>query len=115
MKELEFFKNEKFGEIEIYTDENGKVWFPATHMAKLLGYSNPRKAILDHCISKGVTIRDSLTEGGKQDKKYIDEGNLYRLIIKSRLPGAEEFESWVFEILRNMFICGLIYLVIYYF
>ena len=30
-------------------------------------------------------------------KKYIDEGNLYRLIIKSNLPQAEIFERWVFD------------------
>lgn len=29
--------------------------------------------------------------------KYINEGNLYRLIAKSKLPAAEKFESWVFD------------------
>ncbi|SUU98702.1 BRO-N domain-containing protein [Avibacterium paragallinarum] len=28
---------------------------------------------------------------------YINEPNLYRLIIKSRKPEAEPFEAWVFE------------------
>ena len=96
MNEL-IVKNEKFGELEIYVDENGKVWFPATEVAEMLGYKNPRKAILDHCSDKGVTFRDSLTEGGKQKKKYIDEGNVIRLLAKSNIPGAEEFESWIFD------------------
>ncbi|MES3674299.1 BRO family protein, partial [Bacillus velezensis] len=32
-----------------------------------------------------------------QQKKFINEGNLYRLIVKSRLPAATQFESWVFD------------------
>lgn len=31
-------KNEKFGQLEIYVDEKGKVWFPATEVAEMLGY-----------------------------------------------------------------------------
>ena len=96
MNELQIFKSEKFGEIEVLI-ENGKEYFPATEVAKILGYSNPQKAIRDHCKEKGCTNRSVLTKGGKQEKKFIDEGNLYRLITKSNLPQAEVFESWVFD------------------
>lgn len=44
----------------------GQTWFVAKDIAEALGYSNPRKAINDHCKEKGVTFRDSLTEGGVQ-------------------------------------------------
>ena len=37
------------------------------------------------------------TNSGKQMKKFINEPNLYRLIAKSKLPQAEQFEKWVFE------------------
>ena len=60
-----------------------------------LGYKNPRKAISDHC--KGVTKCDILTNGGKQSKKYINEDHLYRLTTRSKIEGAEEFESWIFD------------------
>lgn len=40
---------------------NGEPWFVAKDIAEALGYSNPRKAINDHCKEKGVTFRDSLT------------------------------------------------------
>lgn len=93
---LEIFKNDRFGEIEILI-ENGKEYFPATEIAKILGYSNPQKAIRDHCKEKGCTIRSVPTKGGIQEKKFIDEGNLYRLITKSNLPQAEIFESWIFD------------------
>ena len=82
-------------------DEKGKVWFPATEVAEMLGYKNPHKAILDHCKEHGVTFREVIANTGfgdsKQKKKYIDEGNVFRLITKSHIPGAEEFESWIFD------------------
>ena len=73
----------------------GKPYFVGTDVAKALGYSNPRKAILDHC--KGVTKRDTPTSSGIQSMSYINEGDLYRLIMKSKLPSAEKFESWVMD------------------
>ena len=100
MNEL-IVKNKKFGNLEIYVDEKGKVWFPATEVAEMLGYKNPHKAILDHCKEHGVTFREVIANTGfgdsKQKKKYIDEGNVFRLITKSHIPGAEEFESWIFD------------------
>ena len=90
------FENEKFGELEIFMEE-GIIWIEASKSAEILGYKNPRKAIKDHCLQEGVTIRYSLTNGGKQEKKFITEGNLYRLIARSKLPSAIEFEKWIFE------------------
>lgn len=94
--ELQIFKNSSFGNLEVLTIE-GKQWFPAIKVAEILGYTNPRKAIRDHSKEKGVTIRSVLSNGGTQNKKFIDEGNLYRLITKSKLPQAEQFEEWVFD------------------
>lgn len=95
-KQLQIFKHTEFGELEVVNVE-GKPYFPATEVAKVLGYSNPQKAVRDHCKEKGCMIRSVLTNGGTQQKKYIDEGNLYRLITRSQLPEAEKFESWVFD------------------
>lgn len=77
--------------------KDGKEYFPANEVAEILGYTNPQKAIRDHCKEEGCTNRSVLTGGGTQQKRYINEGNLYRLIIKSRLPEAERFEKWIFE------------------
>ncbi|UXR86210.1 phage antirepressor [Staphylococcus felis] len=96
MQELQVFQNSQFGELEILTID-GEQWFPATKVAETLGYSNPHKAIRDHAKEKGVTIRSVLSNGGNQNKKFIDEGNLYRLISRSKLPQAEQFEEWVFD------------------
>ncbi|NHE26876.1 phage antirepressor [Staphylococcus aureus] len=96
MQALQTFQNSQFGNLEILTIE-GKQWFPAINVAETLGYTNPRKAIRDHAKEKGVTIRSVLSNGGNQNKKFIDEGNLYRLISRSKLPQAEQFEEWVFD------------------
>ncbi|WP_048668070.1 phage antirepressor [Staphylococcus haemolyticus] len=97
MNELQVFQNSQFGNLEILTIE-GKEWFPAIQVAEILGYTNPRKAIRDHTKERGVTIRSVIDSLGRnQDKKFIDEGNLYRLITRSKLPQADEFEEWVFE------------------
>lgn len=94
MNELQIFNSEEFGEIRT-AEIDGKPYFVGTDVAKALGYSNPRKAILDHC--KGVTKRDTPTSSGIQSMSYINEGDLYRLIMKSKLPSAEKFESWVMD------------------
>lgn len=92
--ELQIFNNEEFGEVRM-TEIDGKPYFVATDVATALGYINPRKAVNDHC--KGVTKRDTPTSSGVQQMSYINEGDLYRLIMKSKLPSAEKFESWVMD------------------
>ena len=37
------------------------------------------------------------TSGGIQEMSMISEGDIYRLIIRSKLPGADKFERWVFD------------------
>ncbi|OUB04471.1 phage repressor protein/antirepressor Ant [[Bacillus thuringiensis] serovar konkukian] len=96
MNELKNFSHNMFGNLGILIKE-GKEFFPATDVAKALGYSNPHKAIKDHCKPEGVNEALVPTNSGTQTKKFINEPNLYRLIVKSKLPQAEQFEKWVFE------------------
>lgn len=94
---VQVFENSSFGNLEVLTIK-GKQWFPGIKVAEILGYTNPRKAVRDHTKERGVTIRSVIDSLGRnQDKKFIDEGNLYRLITKSKLPQAEQFEEWVFD------------------
>lgn len=48
-------------------------------------------------IARGAVKQRLPTNGGTQEVKYIPEGDLYRLIIRSKLPAAEKFERWVFD------------------
>ena len=95
MESLKIFKSDDFGNIRII-EQDGKVLFCGRDIAAALGYTNPNKALADHC--KGVPIRYPLqTPGGIQDVRFITEGDVYRLITHSRLPAAEQFERWVFD------------------
>ena len=49
-------------------------------------------------ICKGVTKRDTLTNGGNQSLSFILEPELYRLIAKSNLLYDRKFENKLFEI-----------------
>lgn len=81
--------------IRITIDGSGDPWFLASDVCAVLGYKNTSKAIADHCRQGGITKRYTPTESGVQEMTYINEGNLYRLIIKSRKPEADPFETWV--------------------
>lgn len=94
MNELMIFSNEEFGEVRT-VEINGKPYFVANDVAKALGYVETAKAIRTHC--KGVSEVDIPTNGGIQKAKVIPEGDIYRLIIKSQMPDAPRFESWVFD------------------
>lgn len=94
MNGLQIFENSEFGEIRM-TEIDGKPYFVATDVAAALGYATPRDAVLRHC--KGVVKRDTPTSSGVQSMSYINEGDLYRLIMKSKLPSAEKFERWVMD------------------
>ncbi|NFF11935.1 transporter [Clostridium botulinum] len=97
MNNLQIFTNKDFGELEILIQDD-KEYFPATEAAKALGYKDPYKAISQHTKKDGWVIYPVIDNMGRQqEKKFINEGNLYRLIVKSYLPQAEKFERWVFD------------------
>lgn len=76
--------------------ENDIPYFVANDVAKTLGYKNPSDATNKHC-KKAVKTWGSDSLGRRQKFKIIPESDVYRLIIKSNLPSAEKFESWVME------------------
>lgn len=95
MKELTIMTSELFGEVR-FAEVDGKPYAVANDVAKALGYTNPSKATNDHCKNSiKVWGNDSL--GRRQEFKAIPEGDIYRLIIRSKLPGADKFERWVFD------------------
>lgn len=93
MKKVQVFKNEEF---EVRTVEvDGEPWFVGKNVAEILGYSNPRDALIRHVDEedKGVTKCDTL--GGIQQMTIINESGLYSLILGSKLPSAKRFKHWV--------------------
>lgn len=104
MSQMEIFKNPEFGSIRVI-EENGNYLFCGTDIAVALGYTNPRKAVRDH--TRGGTKRSIGVQTGKKadgtpamqmvEMLFIPEGDVYRLIVHSKLPSAERFEKWVFD------------------
>lgn len=92
--ELQVFTNEQFGDIRT-VEENGKVLFCGSDIAKALGYANAPDALNRHC--RAIVKRDTPISGKIQAISFIPEGDVYRLIAHSKLPKAQEFESWVFD------------------
>lgn len=94
MNELQIFNNTEFGDVRT-VEINGKPYFMASDVAKALGYTNPNKAINDHC--RAITKCSTPISGKIQEVNFISEGDIYRLVVKSQLPNAEKFEAWIFD------------------
>jgi anti-repressor protein len=94
--EVTTFTNSEFGSIRSITI-NDEPWFIGKDIAQTLGYTNPRKAVIDHVDPEdkmdGVTIRDSI--GRDQNPVFINESGMYSLILSSKLPSAKRFKRWV--------------------
>lgn len=94
MNEIQIFNNEEFGEVRT-VEIKGKPYFCGKDVAGALGYTNPNKAVNDHC--RAITKCSTPISGKMQEINFIPEGDLYRLIVSSKLPTAEKFERWVFD------------------
>lgn len=46
---------------------------------------------------QGITKLGIPSSGGIQETNVIPEGDIYRLIVNSKLPSVVKFERWVFD------------------
>ena len=97
MNNIQIFNNTNFGEIRTIV-EGDKVLFCASDVAKALGYERPNDAINAHCR---YTVKHRIPHPQSLEKEiemsFIPEGDVYRLIVRSKLPSAERFEGWVMD------------------
>lgn len=97
MSNIQIFRNPQFGEVRTATDANGEPLFCAKDVATVLGYSDTNDAISRHCKS-GKKVFHPHTNGiGGVNMIYIPERDVFRLIMRSNLPDAEQFQDWVCE------------------
>ena len=104
MNQMEIFKNPEFGSIRVI-EEDGKYLFCGVDVAKALGYTKPQNAIDRHCphaLKRGIGVQTGKKADGTPavqmvEMLFIPEGDVYRLIVHSKLPSAERFERWVFD------------------
>lgn len=97
--QIQLFDSPQFGRIRVTTNENGAPLFAATDVASALGYTNPPKAVADHCKSGNITKRYVAHSNGigGVNVLFIPESEVYRLVMRSCLPDAEKFQDWVCE------------------
>lgn len=90
-----FFGNDEVRTLSI----NNEPWFVGKDVAKILGYSNPQKAIRDHVKDKDKRLMYEGERNVHPTQNYnpiiINESGLYRLVFRSKLPSAERFTDWV--------------------
>ena len=79
-------------------------WFKGREVARCLGYSNMRKAVLDHVDEEDKKTYAALMEGSFSEGRlcnqqphegYINEAGLYSLVMRSKKPQAKAFKRWV--------------------
>lgn len=98
------FENEEFGSVRTIV-ENGEVLFCGADVARALKYARPLNAIGQHCphsLKRGVGVQTGVKADGTPAMQtvemiFIPEGDVYRLVVHSRLEKAVEFERWVFD------------------
>ena len=94
---LQVFKNEEFGEIRTL-EIDGEPYFVGKDVASILGYSNPRKALIDHVDEEDKKVNKIDTTGGKQKMTIINENGLYNLLAKSQtlsIAYKTDLKNWL--------------------
>lgn len=95
MEGIKIFERQEFGQVRV-VDVNGEPWFVASDIAKALGYERPNDAVNTHCKKVNKFSYGDMPQGA-QPYNIIPESDVYRLVMRSNLPDAERFQTWVVE------------------
>lgn len=98
MNELKIFEKSEFGSVRVIM-KDGEPWFVASDVAMALGYTNRAEAIRDHCkkVNKINHHSKTLPPSPPVNFLIIPESDVYRLVMRSNLPAAIEFQDWICE------------------
>lgn len=92
---LEIFNYKNLGSVRTIKDEKGEPWFCAIDVCNLLEIRNSRQAI-QRLFKDGVCSNDIIdSQGRMQTNTFINEGNVFQLIMGSRKPEARAIAYWV--------------------
>lgn len=91
--ELKIFEKSEFGSVRVVM-KDGEPWFVASDVARALGYERPNDAVNAHC-KKVNKFRYGDMPYGAQPYNIIPESDVYRLVMRSNLPAAVEFQDWI--------------------
>lgn len=94
MKKLQTITHPQFGQLSVIIID-GKEMFKAKEVAAMLGYKDTVNAVKQHC--RGVVKHHLPSKSGNQEYSLIPESDVWRLIIRSKLPQAEAIERWIMD------------------
>lgn len=87
-----------WGSVRGFEDSDGKTWFVGKDIADKLGYADPAQAISQHTKkSRKSTIKSNRLGTPPLNVLVIPESDVWRLVMRSNLPKAEEFQDWICE------------------
>lgn len=91
-EQVKIFESPQFGSIRTSGTSDNPL-FCLTDICKVLEVTvqNTKKRLNE----KGVYSIYTLTEGGEQQLLFVNEQNLYKVIMRSDKPQAEAFQDWV--------------------
>jgi prophage antirepressor-like protein len=94
------------------TTPDGTHWFPAVDVCKELGYTTPRKALLDHVPEERRDSLETVTGSHslsipagrewRRDMNLVDLQGLVRLVNGCTKPECEPFKTWVSEVIATI-------------
>ncbi len=82
-------------QVRVIVDLEGNPWWVAADVACILGYQSASTAARQHVRDHQKGLQELQTLRGAQRTLIINEGGLYRLIMRSDKPDAERFQDWV--------------------
>lgn len=94
--QFEIFNYQNLGQVRIQVDQYGNPWFCLVDVCKILNLQ-PNK-VLERLNPYGrnlIPVIDNL--GRAQQATFVDQGNLFMTIGRSRKPEAKVFMDWVYR------------------
>lgn len=84
-----------------FVEKDGEWWAVAADVTKALEFRDANVATRK-MPEKYKDTHKVRTLGGNQEMTILSEQGLYRLIMRSHKPEAEEFQDWVFDVLKTL-------------
>lgn len=83
---------------------DGEWWAVAKDVAGALGYKKPENAVANHVseIDKTTTLIQGTGSNYKSQAVVISEFGVYDLVFSSKMPQADKFKRWVFDVIKEL-------------
>ena len=98
----EYFNNEYLSEVTMIQDDDKIIWFKGVDIARILGYSDKKKAIRMHVDEDDKLKMNEIKVShfvpplnSQPHSVFINESGLYSLLLRSQLESSKLFKKWI--------------------